>query len=58
MKAPLHGALEPTEMLRASAFPSYGIFYLLQLVVLQEAQRGSSRTENNKAAFDCAAKHD
>lgn len=58
MKAPLHRATEQTEMLQASAFPSYGIFYLLHLVVLQEAQRGSSRTENNKTAFACAAKHD
>jgi len=59
VKVPLQRALEPTEMLRASVFPSYGIFfYLLHLGVLQEVQRGTSRTDNNKTAFDCAAKQD
>lgn len=49
MTAPLHGALELTEMLWASALPSYDILYLLHLVVLQEAERGTSRTEQQNS---------
>lgn len=41
-----------------SAFPSLGGFYLPHLLVLQEAQRGMSRTGKHRTASGCAAERD